>query len=121
MKNKTLLMAMTLFATSFYATQVLAQTQSKRDHEDSVKMVTRRNEQLQETRDKNRMADAKLERKQTKKKAKNAQRIENDANDAARESRSALRAERKAQKTRKQATKQAEKAAEARKKSDKNN
>lgn len=95
-------------------------TQTERNKKDSVETITLMEEQTQSTKDRNRMADAKLDRKESQAKADNAQRIEKDANDAARESRYAVRAERKAQKSRKQADKQAEKAAQAREKSNKN-
>ena len=67
-----------------------------RDKKDSVETATLMEAQTQDTKDKNRMADAKEDQKRTKAKAKNAQRIESDANDAARESRYAVRAEQKA-------------------------
>jgi hypothetical protein len=124
MNYKTIIMVMSVATASFFTGQALAQdnpmSQAQRNQKDSVEDATLREAQAQNTKDENRMADAKLDRKQTKAKAKNAQRIENDANDAARESRYAVRAERRAQKSRKQANKQAEKAAEARDKSNSN-
>lgn len=116
---------MAVGAASLFTSNALAQysgdmTQTERDTKDSVETVTLREAQAQSTKDKNRMEEAKLDRKQTKAKAENAQRIEKDANDAARQSRNAVRAERRAQKARKQATRQAEKAADARDKSNSN-
>ena len=116
---------MAVAATFMCTTQTFAQsgsdmTHAERDKKDSVETATLMEAQTQDTRDKNRMADAKEDQKRTKAKAKNAQRIESDANDAARESRYAVRAERKAQKSRKQADKQEEKAAQAREKSNNN-
>lgn len=87
---------------------------------DSVESATQRAEQFQKTTDKNRMAEAKLDRKQTRAKSKDAKRAEKDANNAARQSRIAVRTERKAQKSRKEATKQEKRASDARSKSDKN-
>ena len=125
MKYTTMIITMAVVAASMFTSHSFAQssgdtTQIRRDKKDSAEMVTLREEQAQSTKDRNRMADAKLDRKQTKAKAEDAQRIEKDANDAARESRYALRAERRAQKSRKQADKQADKAAEARVKSNNN-
>jgi len=125
MKYTTIIITMALGAAFGFTTHAFAQssndmTHTERDKKDSVEAVTLMEEQAQSTKDKNRMADAKEDRKQTKAKAENAQRIESDANDAARESRYAVRAERKAQKSRKQANKQAEKAAQAREKSNNN-
>ena len=116
---------MAVGAASLFASNAIAQTwdgmtQNERDKKDSVETIALREEQTQVTKDKNRMADAKLDRKQTQAKAENAQRIEKDANAAARESRYAVRAERKAQRSRKQADKQAHKAAQAREKSNNN-
>jgi hypothetical protein len=87
---------------------------------DSVDSATMKANQLEKTNDENRMADAKLDRKQTRAKAKDAQRVEQEANSAARESKAAVRAERRAQKSRKEATRQAKRASDAREKSDKN-
>ena len=125
MKYTTMIITMAAVAASMFTSHSFAQssgeiTQTEPDKKDSAEMVILRAEQEQNTKDRNRIADAKLERKQTKAKAEDAQRIEKDANDAARESRYALRAERRAQKSRKQADKQAEKAAEARVKSNNN-
>lgn len=87
---------------------------------DSVESATLKAERTQNTKDENRMADFKQDRKQTRAKAKDAQRVERDASAAARESRTAVRSERKAQKSRKAANRQAEKASKAREKSDNN-
>jgi hypothetical protein len=87
---------------------------------DSTESSNQKADQLQETNDENRMAEAKLDRKQTRAKSKDAQRVEREASSAARESRAAVRTERKAQKSRKEATKQAKRASDARAKSDKN-
>lgn len=87
---------------------------------DSVESSNQRATQIQNTKDENRMAEAKLDRKQTRAKSKDAKRVERDANNAARESRIAVRTERKAQKSRKQATKQEKRASDAREKSDNN-
>jgi hypothetical protein len=116
---------LTLAAVSLFAGQAFSQTsndimQTHRDRKDSVETATHQEALVQNRKDEDRMADAKLERKETKANAKEAQRMENEANDAARESKNALKAERKAQKSRKQANKQAEKAADARDKSNKN-
>jgi hypothetical protein len=125
MKYTTIIITMAVGAASLFTTHAFAQssgdtTQAERDKKDSVETVALKEAQTQSTNDKNRMAEAKLDRKQTKAKAEDAQRIEKDANDAARQSRYAVRAERKAQKSRKQATKQAQKAAQAREKSNNN-
>jgi hypothetical protein len=125
MKYRTMVITMAIGAAFVFTSHASAQstgdmTQAERDQKDSLETVTLMEAQTQNTKDKNRMAEAKLDRKQTKAKAQNAQRIERDANDAARESRYAVRAERKAQKSRKQATKQAKKAADARNKSNNN-
>jgi hypothetical protein len=87
---------------------------------DSTQSATQRADQLQKTNDDNRMAEAKLDRKQTRAKSKDAQRVEQEASSAARESRAAVRTERRAQKSRREATKQAKRASAARAKSDKN-
>ena len=87
---------------------------------DSTESSNQKADQLQTTNDENRMADAKLDRKQTRAKSKDAQRVEREASSAARESRAAVRTERKAQKSRKEATRQAKRASDARAKSDKN-
>jgi len=123
MKYKTIIL--TLAATSLVASQAFAQTgneftQVQRDRQDSVETATHQEALVQNRKDETRMADAKLDRKETKAKAKEAQRVENEANNAARESKNALKAERKAQKSRKQANSQAEKASAARDKSNKN-
>ena len=123
MKYKTIIL--TLAAVSIFAAQVFAQsgdemTQAQRNKKDSVEAATRQEAQLQNRKDESRMADAKLDRKETKAKAKEARRVENEANDAAQQSKNALKAERKAQKSRKQADKQAKKASDARDKSNKN-
>jgi hypothetical protein len=123
MKYKTIIL--TLAVASIFASQAFAQsdddmTQAQRARKDSIEAATRQEAQLQNRKDENRMADAKLDRKQTKEKAKEAQRVENEANDAAQQSKNALKAERKAQKSRKQADKQAKKASDARDKSNKN-
>jgi hypothetical protein len=107
----------------FLAINAHAQEQvsaSEQHHQDSIQMASAKDAQVEKTRDDNRMADAKLDRKQTKAKAKNAQRIENDATDAALQSKYAVKSERRAQKSRARANKQAEKALKARTKSDKN-
>lgn len=87
---------------------------------DSTESSNQKADQLQTRNDENRMADAKLDRKQTRAKSKDAQRVEREASSAARESRAAVRTERKAQKARKEATRQAKRASDARAKSDKN-
>jgi hypothetical protein len=87
---------------------------------DSVEMVAQHETQTQQTKDDNRMAKAKLDRKQMHARAKDARRIETDANTAAKESRLTVRAERKAQKSRRQANQQLERAAETKAKSDNN-
>jgi hypothetical protein len=123
MKYKTIiftLAAATLFAGQAFAQNSNVMTQAQRDRKDSVETATQQEAQVQNRNDENRMADAKLDRKETKAKAKEAQRIENEANDAARQSKNALKAERKAQKSRKQADQQSKKASSARDKSDKN-
>jgi hypothetical protein len=124
MKYKAIIITMSVAAASLFASKTFAQdntmSQVQRDHQDSVQTAKVTEARLETTKDENRMADAKLDRKQTKAKAKNAQRVENEASDAARESRYAVRAERRAQKSRKQANKQAEKAAKARDKSNSN-
>lgn len=123
MKYKTIIL--TLAAASFFVGQGFAQdsnvmTQAQRDRKDSVETATHQEVQAQNRNDESRMADAKLDRKETKAKAKEARRIENEANDAAHQSKNALKAERKAQKSRKQANQQAQKASNARDKSNKN-
>jgi hypothetical protein len=125
MNYKTIVITMTIAAALFCTTNVNAQEQSqmaRSEHhdQDSVEMASLHEAQAEKIKDDNRMADAKLDRKQTRAKAKNAQRIENDADDAARESKYAVRAERRAQKSRRQANKQADKALKARAKSDQN-
>jgi len=123
MKYKTIIL--TLAAATLFVGQAFAQyndvmTQAQRDRKDSVQTATHQEAQVQNRNDENRMADAKLDRKETKAKAKEAKRIENEANDAAQQSKNALKAERKAQKSRKQANQQAQKASDARDKSNKN-
>ena len=110
MKYKAIIL--TLAVASFFAGQAFAQ--------DSMDAATHKEALVQNRNDENRMADAKLDRKETKAKAKEAKRVENEANDAARQSKNALKAERKAQKSRKQADQQAKKASNAREKSNKN-
>src|SRR5687768_14713263 len=105
-----MIITMAVAAASLFTSQSFAQssgdmTQIERNKKDSAETVTLKEAQTPSTKDKNRMAGAKLERKQTQAKSENARRIEKDANDAARESRYAVRAERQAQKSRKQANK----------------
>ena len=118
MKYKAIIL--TLAAASFFTGQAFAQYNNAGDRKDSVEVAAHKEAQLQTRTDENRMADAKLDRKETKAKAKEAQRVENEANDAAHQSKNALTAERKAQKSRKQANQQAKKASDARDKSNKN-
>jgi hypothetical protein len=123
MKFKTIIF--TLAAASLFVSQAFAQsnvdmTQAQVDRKDSVEAAAHQEAQLQNRKDENRMADAKLDRTETKAKAKEAQRVENEASDAAHQSKNAVKAERKAQKSRKQADKQAKKASEAIDKSNKN-
>jgi len=118
MKYKTIIL--TLAAASFFTGQAFAQYNNERGRKDSVEAATGQEAKLQDRNDENRMADAKLDRKETKAKAKEARRVENEANDAARESKNALKAERKAQKSRRQADQQAKKASNARDKANKN-
>jgi hypothetical protein len=124
MKYKHIIIAVSVLASTAYAGQVFSQdngmSRVERNQKDSLETVRANEQQLQQTDDEKRMADAKIDRKQTRAKAKHAQRIEDDANDAARESRQAVRTERRAQKSRKQATRQSDKAAKARDKSDRN-
>jgi hypothetical protein len=124
MKHKAIIISMLLAGTSLFASRAFAQesgmSQQQRSQRDSAEVATQKEIQVQNNKDENRMASAKLDRKQAKAKAKNAQRVENDANDAARQSKYEVRAERRAQKSRKQANKQAEKAAKARDKSNSN-
>jgi hypothetical protein len=123
MKYKATIVTLTMSAISFLAINVHAQEQvsaSEQHRQDSVQMASAKDAQIEKTKDEARMANVKLDRKQTKAKAKNAQRIENEATDAAQQSKYAVRSERKAQKSRARANKQAEKALKARTKSDKN-
>jgi hypothetical protein len=124
MKHKAIIITVLLAGTSLFASPVFAQesglSQQQRNQRDSAEVATQKEIQVQNNKDENRMASAKLDRKQAKAKAKNAQRVEKDANDAARQSKYEVRAERRAQKSRKQANKQAEKAAKARDKSNSN-
>ena len=87
---------------------------------DSVESASAREDQLQKTNDESRMAEAKLDRKQTKAKSKDAKRVEKEASDAAKQSRMEVRAEKRAQKSRKEASRQSKRASEAREKSEKN-
>jgi Na+-transporting NADH:ubiquinone oxidoreductase subunit NqrC len=124
MTYKTFILALTFIAASLITSKVYSQSRIEMnkvelDRNDSVDTATR-NAKLQETKDENTMANAKVDRKETKAKAKAAKRIERDANDAAKQSRYAVTSERKAQKSRKQANDQAEKASKARDKSDNN-
>lgn len=123
MTYKTIIIALTIAMTLTNASKAQAQHEATKDQQrvkDSTDTALAQEVQREKVKDDNRMADAKLDRKETKAKAKNAQRIENEANTAARESRYAVRSERKAQKSRNAANKQAEKAKNARIKSDKN-
>ena len=123
MKHKTIILtlaAATLFTCQAFAQYSNVKTQAQRERKDSVETATHQEALLQNREDENRMADAKLDRKETKAKAKEAKRMENEANDAAQQSKNALKAERKAQKSRKQADQQAKKASNARDKSNKN-
>jgi Na+-transporting NADH:ubiquinone oxidoreductase subunit NqrC len=125
MKYKTFILALTFIAASLIASKVYSQSRIEMnkvelDRNDSVDTATRNEAKVLETKDQNTMANAKVDRKETKAKAKAAKRIERDANDAAKQSRYAVTSERKAQKSRKQANDQAEKASKARDKSDNN-
>jgi hypothetical protein len=122
MKYSTIILTLTFITASLITSKVYSQNsnETEQDRKDSIDHVTRNEAKVQETKDENRMADAKGERKDTKAKAKNAQRIERDANDAAKESKNAVKSERRAQKSRKHANEQAEKASKAREKSDNN-
>ena len=97
-----------------------AMSSSEIEKMDSIESVDMKAEQLQRMNDEDRLAAAKLDRKQTKARSKDAKRVEREASKAARESRAEVRAEKKAQKSRKDATKQAKKAADAREKSNEN-
>jgi hypothetical protein len=123
MKSNTVLLIITL--SSFPILQLCAQDRDAMSKNeiakmDSVQSATLRADKLQKTTDENRMAEVKLDRKQTRAKSRDAKRVEQEASNAARESRIAVRTERKAQKSRKEATKQAKRASDARAKSDKN-
>ena len=125
MKYNKIILSVALGTLSFFSVEVTAQyrndmSKAETAKRDSLEIVSQNEIRAQDTRDETRMADAKLDRKQSKAKAKDAQRIERDASDAAQESKYAVRTEKKAQKSRKKADKQAEKAAKARDKSDSN-
>lgn len=125
MKYRTILFTFAVSGFLFLSIEMYGQNRNEMSkHEiarmDSVESATLKAERVQNTKDQNRMADFKQDRRQTKAKAKDAQRIERDANAAARESRNALRSERKAQKLRNAANRQAKKASKARDKSDNN-
>lgn len=92
----------------------------ERNHKDSLEIISKNEMRAQKTKDDNRMADAKIDRRETKAKAIDARRIERDARAAAKESRLAVKSERKAQHSRRQAINQAKKASRARDKSDNN-
>jgi len=87
---------------------------------DSIRKLDQDLKQQQETKDKNRMDNAKDENKETRAKAKQSKRIERDASNASDATKKALKDERKAQRARKKANQQAKKASEARDKSDRN-
>ena len=116
MKLKFTLFALILITGTFLTSKLYAQEQHAVTQNATV------TEQIndQETLDKERMADAKSDKKATKAKAKEAQRVESDANDAARESKNAYRAEKQAQKARRTADKKAKSAEKARDKSNQN-
>src|SRR6187399_2596554 len=75
-----------------------AMSKSEISKMDSVESATLRAEQSQKAADENRMAEAKLDRKQTRAKSKDAKRVEQEASDAARQSKASVRTEKKAQK-----------------------
>jgi hypothetical protein len=79
MKYKAIIITMSVAAASLFASKTFAQdntmSQVQRDHQDSVQTAKVTEARLETTKDENRMADAKLDRKQTKAKAKNAQRV----------------------------------------------
>jgi hypothetical protein len=87
---------------------------------DSLERVSMATLQDQKAKDESKMADARLNKKQTKARAKAAQRVERDATDAAKQSKYAVKAEKRAQRSRKKADRQEQKAATAREKSDNN-
>jgi hypothetical protein len=125
MKYKTFILTLTFIAASLTTSKVYSQSRvemnkAELDRNDSLDAATRIEATLQQTKDENTIADAKVDRKETRAKAKAAKRVERDANDAAKQSRYALRSEQRAQKSRKQADDQAEKASKARDKSDNN-
>ncbi len=127
MKNITTLLTILFVAGFLNATKVYSQdepvlTKNEKAQGDSLQSVYRDEESKlkAEHDDKERMAQYKKERKETKAKAKESNRIAREADAAARESKSALRIEKKAQRSRIQADKQAKKAERARAKSDGN-
>jgi hypothetical protein len=125
MKCKTIILTLTFISASLITSKVYSQNSDETnkvelDRKDSLDNAARHEAKVQETKDENRMANAKAEKKETKAKANDAKRIERDAADAARESRNAVKSERRAQKSRKEANDQAEKATKAREKSDNN-
>jgi hypothetical protein len=122
--NKTIfamLLAMTIcFTHAIGQDQTDPSSMADRQRVDSLERISMTTLQAQKAKDESKMADAKLNKKQTKAKAKAAQRVEKDASDAAKQSKYAVRAEKKAQRARKKADKQEDRAAEAREKSAKN-
>lgn len=87
---------------------------------DSLNEATRTEAKVEEAKNRDRMAHAKADKRETRANAKAARNVERDAQDAANESKHAVRLERRAQKLRKQANHQAERATKARDKSDRN-
>jgi hypothetical protein len=125
MRYKIIIFTLTLGAALLFAGNAQGQersemSQGERNRMDSLEAISKKEVQIEKSKDEERMAEAKSDRRKTRAKAKDAQRVERDANTAARESRSAVRSERKAQKSRRQANKQADKASKAREKSDNN-
>jgi hypothetical protein len=125
MKYNNIFLALAFSTASLMTTTVSGQVQYEMSREeqhrkDSIEAVNADAAAVQQTNDKNRIADAKADRKETKAKAKAARNVERDASDAAQQSKQALRSERKAQKSRRQANDQADKASKAREKSDNN-
>jgi hypothetical protein len=116
MKYKAIILSLTLISASLITSKVYGQN----DRQDNLETASRNEAKIQETKDENRMADAKADRKTTKAKAKEAKRMDRDAKTAAKESKYALKSEKKAQKSRRQADDQTKKASKARDKSNNN-
>jgi len=119
MNMKKIFLTLAISALPFSAYLLYGQTGTPQTT-DTSSLITKYEAKQQKERDKQRLDDASVAKKQTKADARKTKQVNRDADNASRESKKAYRDEKKAQKARKNSSDQAEKAAQARKKSESN-